>query len=1087
MPFRKLIFITVAVVFLSYSAHAGTKHNRNVPVSEISIPPNIASINDRFSGDENRHVILIRDLHCNLEAQLNIARTLEIILKNRDEMPAVFVEGAYGKVKTGLYSAFPDKLVRKKITKKFVKEGVVTGPEYFSIVNGEINSFELWGIEDADLYVDNFKAYRETFQNCEALNELTDKLDSLFVRLTESVADTQLKKFIKVKYSFENDEISISKYMQFLKENNFYGIRTSRYPSFEAFINLIDPMESVNFDLVQQEMEKLLPVLAEKLPNEKVAKLLQMSLEYRMGKAGQSSYFSLLDEMIRSVGLTEKYMNFCEYMKVVKEESKIDKNSLFQEINGIQADIRNKLAKSEEEKQLCSFSDDFQVIVRSASLELSRDDYSGFSSKRLFEIVRFCKSLFDFSKSKISLPDKDGILRLATEAKSEMKSIQRFYKLAIKRDSALYRNAILRMNEQEAKTAVVICGGFHTDGLKENFRKKGIGYTVLTPMTSQVDMTAYKSLMMDERIDFNALSFVSQFNVLMERLSPAMKEENNEALINAYISVFLSSHGIPAENSKKVLDRLLDAWEGNLRSAGTFTDKNEELIAGMRSHSVTYYQAEITDIFTEESVRNLLGSGPATAQLTLRFLEEINHPLSETAAEWYAEMQEEEALRQIVTEEDLRSRLGDIYNYMKVYGVPDEVCALAMGPDELTDNFSKIDKQNGLRMLKAVRRVAYNGGEAAELAVQMQNKLMGLISSGDVVKNLHDDLIGDSTVESKAAIEAAVFLSPYQKGLLVEFLEMFISMEKAYTDTDVRNVFAAFNPELYRAEQVLSDLMDRLEMDRSRPPIGSVALSDGSIALPKLIDRMIREPQKLYVIVGVPGASKTTFTNVIMVELFKEINKRQLPLKFRVIRPDEIQEAKDAAEAFKTQYYPNTIYIVEGFGPPEAVAETYDDLVEGEEEVKKKEIVPIGIFLPYEVALERVRQRGRTEKGNRVSDRVIIEEYSELYNKMYFHYAACEYLIDGATVVRIPYQPRRTMKGLSPEELRGFRTQIKRKQTIREKGNSSAAKVNRELASELETDCADVLTDVEGNKYEIILYDTDLMVLVTPAVFSSLA
>ena len=123
-------------------------------ISQIHIPQELGRITEvyhapitnelRTTNDERRLIVHIQDLHTNPEAELNLAKILELLLKDYN-MDLVLSEGAVGKVDTSSVSSFPDQAIREKVSRIFINSGELTGEEYLSIT--KYPELPIWGIE----------------------------------------------------------------------------------------------------------------------------------------------------------------------------------------------------------------------------------------------------------------------------------------------------------------------------------------------------------------------------------------------------------------------------------------------------------------------------------------------------------------------------------------------------------------------------------------------------------------------------------------------------------------------------------------------------------------------------------------------------------------------------------------------------------------------------------------------------------------------------------------------------------------------------------------------------------------------------
>ncbi|NTU50430.1 MAG: hypothetical protein HGA87_06090, partial [Desulfobulbaceae bacterium] len=65
--------------------------------------------------------------------------------------------------------------------------------------------------------------------------------------------------------------------------------------------------------------------------------------------------------------------------------------------------------------------------------------------------------------------------------------MEKFYQLADTRSRHFAGNLLKKMDEKHESLAVVITGGFHTNGMLEELRKKDIGYVSVKPRLTQQD------------------------------------------------------------------------------------------------------------------------------------------------------------------------------------------------------------------------------------------------------------------------------------------------------------------------------------------------------------------------------------------------------------------------------------------------------------------------------------------------------------------------------------------------------------------------------------------------------------------------
>ncbi|MCD6460983.1 hypothetical protein J7L67_10010, partial [bacterium] len=141
------------------SAYCGSNDNSG----SLHISKSLASISKTYtpsSSNNHKFIIHIKDIHCNYKVQKNISLILKQLITDRTTS-LVTLEGAAGIIKTDIFSIIPDKNVKQSVCDQFIKKGILTGAESLSIIEGSGLPFTLWGLEDTNLYIENFKTFRD--------------------------------------------------------------------------------------------------------------------------------------------------------------------------------------------------------------------------------------------------------------------------------------------------------------------------------------------------------------------------------------------------------------------------------------------------------------------------------------------------------------------------------------------------------------------------------------------------------------------------------------------------------------------------------------------------------------------------------------------------------------------------------------------------------------------------------------------------------------------------------------------------------------------------------------------------------------
>jgi hypothetical protein len=90
----------------------------------------------------------------------------------------------------------------------------------------------------------------------------------------------------------------------------------------------------------------------------------------------------------------------------------------------------------------------------------------------------------------------------------DLKSFEQFYVEALSRDRAMTNNLLRAMDENKTNVAVIVTGGFHTQGMMAQLNKQGITTITYAPKVSKVEDengTSYLSVFTQEKTPLDKL------------------------------------------------------------------------------------------------------------------------------------------------------------------------------------------------------------------------------------------------------------------------------------------------------------------------------------------------------------------------------------------------------------------------------------------------------------------------------------------------------------------------------------------------------------------------------------------------------
>ena len=124
--------------------------------STIKLPKELGQIKHTFRGTHEGLVIHIQDAHVNEEAQRRIAEIIDYFVKEKGAR-LISVEGSAGELAHQPLSFFPHQKARELVADYFLKDALLTGPEFLTL--SKHPELTLYGIEEEPLYQENRKAF----------------------------------------------------------------------------------------------------------------------------------------------------------------------------------------------------------------------------------------------------------------------------------------------------------------------------------------------------------------------------------------------------------------------------------------------------------------------------------------------------------------------------------------------------------------------------------------------------------------------------------------------------------------------------------------------------------------------------------------------------------------------------------------------------------------------------------------------------------------------------------------------------------------------------------------------------------------
>ena len=455
----------------------------SMPIA-VNIPEGAGHVVESYKAKDAdaKIVIHIQDIHTNYEAQKNSSRIIEALVKY-NKLRLIMVEGGWGDVSLSYLRTYADTERRLDVAEEYLKSGKISGEEYLDIISDYDLTLE--GLEEEELYKANLDTFFEIEQFRSQANKELDNISSVVSALKKKIYSPQLIELEKAKQEYEEEKISLAdyyKYVDALAKKTKQSL--SSYPNFKRFIEVAGLEKDIKFPVVEQERSALIEKLSKKLTKQQLTNLVTKSLEFRLNKLTPSEYHEyLFGEAKAAQEPMSGYPNLEKYLAYVRAHEEIDTAKLFEETEVLSAEIEAVLIKNDQQRKLYEISRSLHVLDNFLNLKLVPNDFKYYKQHRNdFNTAAWMSFL---QKEAKRYKVRTASLKPAYILDKNLSTLVKFYDLANKRDDAFVQNAIKLMNEENAKVAVLIAGGFHTPSLKQKLKECGMSYVVVAPHTTQ--------------------------------------------------------------------------------------------------------------------------------------------------------------------------------------------------------------------------------------------------------------------------------------------------------------------------------------------------------------------------------------------------------------------------------------------------------------------------------------------------------------------------------------------------------------------------------------------------------------------------
>lgn len=424
-------------------------------------------------------VLHIQDVHGNVEAQRNMSGM--VLALAQKQSPLVGLEGASGAFDIDSFHAYPDADIVKNVADFFLEKDLIGGPEHAGLVASK--SITLWGVEDAALYLSHVEAVKASLAGRARAESLAAEWTAGIDELKQKHFSSALRDYDQNQSLYEQDKRGLGAYVEALKSFQKGGAKSAdALPNVEKLLVAARREKNMDFDAIENERRSLVEGLATRLSVPELQDLVRRSLDLKSGAMSQRAYQAHLRALcVRHKLDLSRYPRLGDYMTYVADSESIERDTLLDELARLETAAQDALVQTPNQRALVGLSRDLVRFKKMIANEMTPADWAAYEPRRA-EMAQMGRRLASVTGGR-AVPgpaDWDAFIG----------PYEGFCRKALARDVALADRLLEKMKTERKTTAVLVAGGFHTDGVVELLAARGVTVAVLTPKIGPIDGTA---------------------------------------------------------------------------------------------------------------------------------------------------------------------------------------------------------------------------------------------------------------------------------------------------------------------------------------------------------------------------------------------------------------------------------------------------------------------------------------------------------------------------------------------------------------------------------------------------------------------
>ncbi len=445
-------------------AIAATRDSATSPLDRIS---SFVTLRSAHAHSGPRTVIVIQDVHMNVEAQKNIGAALTTLL-DQDGSAVVGAEAAAGDFDFRSFRRFPDAAASRNIADALLASKKISAVSWAGLTASRPEG-RIVGVDDEALYRANLEAFRRATADGQGarsgLDQLISSLDARKAELPAALAGLH-----DAAVSYRKGTLPVAGFVRTLSAI----VPADRYPQVALLRDALALEAHVDTTAARAERDRLVEKIG-RLPKglTSLAALAQQQSAHPLDTA---AFHARLLTLARENGVDlTAYPSFEGFVRYLALANGIDQEKLFAELRAMTRDAARRAARNAGDLALFDRLQNARLAERLVSFELTPDEWT------------------EYAAGRSSLP---------APVASALTPFEHFFQAAAARDAAIAGRLEREMDRANASVGILVAGGFHAPGIQRFFDERGASVALVTPRLGAVDPaqgSAYLKAFLQER------------------------------------------------------------------------------------------------------------------------------------------------------------------------------------------------------------------------------------------------------------------------------------------------------------------------------------------------------------------------------------------------------------------------------------------------------------------------------------------------------------------------------------------------------------------------------------------------------------